>query len=71
MGYAMMYNHMLKYPGLTRKRKLYIAAQHIALSIYGRNPGYIWKSNQIKYTVLMLPIGVGLAIRRKRQLKEV
>lgn len=71
MGYAMMYNHMLKYPSLTRKRKLYIAAQHIALSIYGRNPGYIWKSNQIKYTVLMLPIGVGLAIRRKRQLKEV
>ena len=71
MGYAMMYNHMLKYPNLSLKRKLYIAAQHIALSIYGHNPGYIWKSNQLKYTVLMLPIGVGLAIRRKRQLKEV
>ena len=69
MGYAMMYNHMLKYPNLSLKRKLYIAAQHIA--IYGHNPGYIWKSNQLKYTVLMLPIGVGLAIRRKRQLKEV
>ena len=71
MGYAMMYNHMLKYPNLSLKRKLYIAAQHIALSIYGHNPGYIWKSNQLKYTVLMLPIGAGLAIRRKRQLKEV
>lgn len=71
MGYAMMYNHMLKYPDLSKKRKLYIAAQHIALSICGHNPGYIWKSNQKKYTVLMLPIGIGLAIRRKRQFKEV
>ena len=67
----MMYNHMLKYPDLSKKRKLYVAAQHIAFSIYGHNPGYIWKSNQKKYTVLMLPIGVVLAIRRKRQLKEV
>lgn len=61
MGYVMMYNHMLKYPNLSTKRKLYIAAQHIALFIYGHKLGYIWKSNQLKYTVLMLPIGVGLA----------
>ena len=37
MGYAMMYNHMLKYPELSIKQKYYVACQHIALSIYGKN----------------------------------
>ncbi|MDR6121900.1 glycosyltransferase involved in cell wall biosynthesis [Bacillus sp. SLBN-46] len=67
MGYAMMYNHMLKYekPFIY---KLNAAAQYIALSIVGKNPRYILKSYKFFPTLLALPIGIILAIRRKKQL---
>lgn len=55
MGYAMMYNHMLLYPGLTRKEKFYAACQCAALSIYGRHAGYLLKSNSPGYTLAALP----------------
>ncbi len=70
MGYAMMYNHMLKYPLLSAKRKYRAACQHIALSIVGKNPSYIFKSNKLGYTILALPQGIVTAIRRKRQFKQ-
>lgn len=66
MGYAMMYNHMLKYPEMTAKQKFFAACQHIALSIYGENPSYILKSNNILFTLMSLPFGVLLSVRRKR-----
>lgn len=53
MGYAMMYNHMLKYPELSIKQKYYAACQHIALSIYGKNSSYILRSNKIIYSILL------------------
>ena len=66
MGYAMMYNHMLKYPD-SLKNKYHAACQHIALSLYGKHPKYIWKSNKLWLTILALPIGVVLSVRRKKQ----
>ncbi|MFV2047204.1 glycosyltransferase family 2 protein [Metabacillus litoralis] len=66
MGYAMMYNHMLKYD----KSFLYkykAAVQFIALSIVGRNPIYILKSNKLAPTLLAFPVGLVVSIRRKLQ----
>lgn len=71
MGYAMMYNHMLKYPELDFKGKIFAACQHIALSIYGGNPSYILKSNKKIFSLCALPIGMLLSIRRKKQFNEV
>lgn len=67
MGYAMMYNHMLKYPDMTAKQKFRAACQHIALSLYGKNPSYIFKSNRMLYTIAALPFGAALAVRRRMQ----
>ncbi len=66
MGYAMMYNHMLKYP-ISFKQKYYAACQHIALSLYGNHIEYIGKSNHIGITILAFPMGFFLSIRRRRQ----
>ena len=71
MGYAMMYNHMLKYPELSIKKKYYAACQHIALSIYGKNSSYILRSNKIIYSIFALPVGILLSIRRRKQFDEV
>lgn len=68
MGYAMMYNHTLKYPiGPLRKYKN--ACQHIALSIVGKNPEYILKSYDPLITILSLPLGLILSIRRAFQFR--
>lgn len=71
MGYAMMYNHMLKYPNYTFKQKFHVACQHIALSIYGQNWKYILKSNNNIYTFFAMPLGILLSFRRKKQFKDV
>ena len=70
MGYAMMYNHMLKYPDLSVQQRFSAACQHVTLSILGKHPEYIWKSNRLLYTILAIPIGAVLSFRRKRQLME-
>jgi glycosyltransferase involved in cell wall biosynthesis len=66
MGYAMLYNHKLKILKGMRKR-IHAASQHIALSIIGNNISYIFKSNDILLTILCLPLGFMLSIRRKLQ----
>jgi glycosyltransferase involved in cell wall biosynthesis len=68
MGYAMMYNQMLNY------EKGFIslfncAYQHIALSLLGKNARYILKSNRLWLTLLAVPLGLALSIRRKIQLR--
>ncbi len=69
MGYAMLYNHTLKY--LTSfKDRIYNATQMIAQSILGRNPQYIFKSNAPIISVICLPLGVVIAIRRYFQYKS-
>ena len=70
MGYAMMYNHMLKYD-YSPKKKMFCACQSVALSIYGRHPEYIFKSNSMAYTFLAMPFGIVLAIRRGIQFRKV
>lgn len=69
MGYAMMYNHKLKYD-ISAKEKFYAACQHIALSLYAKHPEYILKSNNMKYTIVAMPIGMILSIRRARQFRK-
>ena len=70
MGYAMMYNHMLKY-GYAPAKKFYCASQAVALSLYGRHPEYLLKTNSVLYTLLALPFGLVLAVRRAFQFRKV
>ena len=67
MGYAMMYNHMLKYPEFSIKHKLYAACQCTTMALYGGNLSYVFKSNKPVYSFITLPIGILLYFRRKKQ----
>ena len=69
MGYAMMYNHMLKYD-ISQFRKFKAANQMIALSLVGGHLEYLLNTNSWFYTLVGLPTGLLLAVRRKRQFKE-
>ena len=66
MGYAMMYNHKLKYD-IPFAQKLRCAMQCTALSIVGRNPQHILQTNLPIAAIATLFPGVLLAIRRKWQ----
>lgn len=66
MGYAMMYNHKLKYD-IPFVQKLRCAMQCTALSIVGRNLQYILQTNLPIAAIATLFPGVLLAIRRKWQ----
>ena len=70
MGYAMMYNHMLKY-GYRPLKMLYCACQAIAYAFYGKHPEYILKMNNRVLTIIALPIGAVLAVRRAQQFRKV
>lgn len=70
MGFAMMYNHMLKY-GYPFRKKIKSAIQHIALSTVGKHPAYILKSNALLMTLLTLPVGLLLSIRRMYQFRSL
>lgn len=71
MGYAMMYNQMLCRKDLGLLQKFHVAMNHIALSIVGRNPLYIFKSNAISYSLITLIPGIFLSIRRFIQYKKL
>lgn len=66
MGYAMLYNHKLKFTKDLSERFNY-CCQHIALSIIGKQYNYIFKSNDKLLTLLSLPFGYLLSLRRKKQ----
>ena len=70
MGFAMLYNYKLKY-GYNIKKSYHAACQHIALSIVGKNPSYILKSNARLMTFFALPVGLVLSIRRLHQFRNV
>lgn len=70
MGYAMMYNHMLKYPTKSFIEKCKAAMQMTALSIVGGNSGYILRSNRMDLSLLTLMLGVILSVRRKIQFSK-
>ncbi|MGN0251610.1 MAG: glycosyltransferase family 2 protein [Oliverpabstia sp.] len=70
MGFAMMYNqNMLIADNL--KEKCYCAIQMVALSLYSKNPSYIFKTNNRLITFLVFPAGIALAIRRRRQFSQM
>lgn len=69
MGYAMMYNHKLKYD-ISFAQKLRCAMQCIALSIVGHNPRYVFQSNMPIASIMMFIPGVLLAIRRSFQYRR-
>lgn len=70
MGYAMMYNHKLKYVrGFANRFR--IAVQCNALSFVGGHPEYILRSNALGLSLTALLPGWMLSFRRKKQYKEV
>lgn len=70
MGFAMMYNqNMSIWPGIRNHWR--DAVQMIALSFYSRNLSYLKKSNDKFATILLLPIGILLGLRRKSQFKKL
>lgn len=70
MGYAMMYNHKLKYiQGIPARLKT--AMQCNALCFVGGHPEYIRKSNALHLSLIMLLPGWILSFRRRKQYKEV
>lgn len=70
MGYAMMYNHKLKYTTTLRQRANYVC-QFIALTIFAGNYQYLWHCKARAMMLLLLPIGFVLSIRRKLQFKTL
>lgn len=69
MGYAMLYNHKLKFERGFINR-FHCCCQHIALSIIGKEYGYIFKSNAKLLNIFALPFGILLSIRRKKQFRN-
>lgn len=70
MGFAMMYNQNLLFHK-TLKEKFYDVLQLTALSMYAKNFRYIWKSNSLFLTIVTLPFGIILGLRRKIQFKNL
>ena len=70
MGYAMMHNQniLLQEKFLDKCR---CAMQMTALSLCSGNPGYLRRSNCMAATLLTLPIGVALAVRRWMQFRKM
>lgn len=69
MGFAMSFNHQLKYK-VTFKEKFSAAYLMVCYSIIGGNMSYLLKSNNIFITLLALPVGVIVALRRKIQFRK-
>lgn len=70
MGFAMMHNQNMLIKK-TPKERIHAAMQMTALSLCSGNPGYLFKSNCKWATLLTLPLGMVLAMRRKWQFKEM
>lgn len=69
MGYAMLYDHKLKYH-YRLKDRIYDVIQMVAQSIIGRNPLYFVQSNAPILASICYPLGVCIAVRRKMQYRR-
>jgi hypothetical protein len=69
MGYAMLFNHQLKYK-TTFKEKFKAAYLMVCYSVIGKNLSYILRSNSLFVTLLSFPIGLLVARRRKKQFEH-
>lgn len=70
MGYAMLYNHKLKYQQ-GKKLRINSTCQFLAYCILSGNHSYILKCNDKLLAILCLPLGMILAIRRWLQFQNV
>lgn len=70
MGFAMMHNQNMLLRESFRE-KCRCAMQMTALSLYAGNPGYLKESNCMAATLLTLPLGAALSIRRRMQYKKL
>lgn len=70
MGYAMLWNHKLKYTERFFEKINYIC-QFCAMCIVGNNPRYILKTNAPLLTLFVFPIALVLSIRRIIQFYNV
>lgn len=70
MGFAMMHNQNMLLRESFRD-KLWCATQMTALALYSGNPGYLFQSNCKLATILSLPVGVALSLRRKMQYSKM
>lgn len=69
MGYAMAFNHQLKYKKVFKER--FVSAYlMICYAIIGKNITYLSESNDKLLTLLAFPVGVIVAFRRKIQFKK-
>ena len=70
MGYAMLYNHQLKYCKKISK-KLYLVIQMDAQCILGKELSYALKSNSPILAALCMPLGLIVSIRRFIQFQKL
>ena len=70
MGYAMLFNHHLKYNN-SFKEKFTNAYQMVCYSLLGKNLSYLTQSNNKLITLLALPVGIIVAIRRMFQFRKI
>lgn len=70
MGFAMMYNQNILLSESVRE-KCRNTIRMTALAIYGKHPEYIMQSNDRFLSILTLPVGAALSLRRKRQYKKL
>lgn len=66
MGYAMMFNHRLLYSS-SFKDKINNVLQMICCACLSGNVSYIFNSNAKLLSLLLLPIGWALSLRRRKQ----
>lgn len=70
MGFAMMYNQNMKIRTAFRDKCRY-AMQMTALCFYAGHIGYLKKTNCVFATLVTLPLGLALSIRRHRQFAKI
>ena len=69
MGYAMMFNHRLLYSA-SFKEKLKNVVQMLCCCFLGGNIAYVKRSNSFILSILLMPMGYGLSLRRRYQFKK-
>lgn len=70
MGFSMMYNQLLKIDEGFRN-KCRNASRMTALTLYAKHPEYLLKSTRPQYTILTLPFGILLTVRRMMQFRKM
>ena len=69
MGFSMMYNQLLKIDD-GFKNGCRNSARMTALALYAKHPEYLLKSSKPGFTLLTLPFGIALAMRRAIQFSK-